>query len=95
MTIKEMFKKIEAYNEVAEIMRTDKARLSFTYDSHWGEKFDSFQSFRKWIRRELAKEIADFVLSSNEFEMDKEIEFRFTDRFGWNFEVTVGTYLVS
>lgn len=47
MTIKEMFKKIEAYNEVADIMNTSKARLYFEYETHWGEKKDDFKSFRK------------------------------------------------
>lgn len=95
MTIKEMFKKIEAYNEVADIMNTSKARLYFEYETHWGEKKDDFKSFRKYVRREFVKELADIILNSDEFEMDKEISKSFTDCFGTERTVKLATYIVS
>lgn len=95
MTIKEMFKKVEAYNEVAEIMGHSVAKIYFEYDIHWGEKLDNYSNFSKYIRREFIKELGDVILRADDFEMDKEITKTYTDRFGKEWEVKIGTYLVS
>lgn len=78
MTMKEMFKKVETYNEIAEMMRTDKAYICFAdIQGTWshGERFTTYPDFRKYIRSEYHKEIADKILKSEEFEIDGEINF--------------------
>ena len=79
MTMREIFRKVETYNEIAETMRTQKAAILF-YDRdlgffRLGEEFKTYQEFAKYVRRELVKEIADKVLKDDCWEIDGGIEF--------------------
>ena len=95
MTMKELFKKVDTYNEVAELMRTDKAEICFTYAFLSYEKFTNYNDFRKFIRRELVKEQADVILKSDAFEFDKDVEYKWTDSFGTTWDCTYCAELVS
>ena len=67
MKIKEAFKKLDTYNELAELMNGDKMHVYFaevTSGIGFGESFKSFADFRKYIRNEYFKEIADRILDS-------------------------------
>ena len=76
MTLKKLFEKVEAYNEVAEMMRTRKAEIHFYLRDVicFGDHFDSFESLRKYIHKEYTKELADAVLKCSDWELDKEID---------------------
>ena len=87
MTLKEMFKKVEAYNEIATMMGSRKAKISFYMKAsgcniRFGESFDSFDSLRKYARSEYLKELADAVLKFDSWEMDTEVEISYKDHFG-------------
>ena len=78
MKIKEAFKKIETYNEIAELTNEDKRALWFadiTSCVSFGEKFTDFSEFRKYVRHEYFKDVADIILNSDgwEFNGEKEI----------------------
>ena len=73
MKIRDIFKKVETYNEVAEIMQTTKAEVSFGEFYH-SERFDNYEDFRKYVRREYITEFADKVLKFEEWEIDSEKE---------------------
>lgn len=77
MTLKDMFKKVEIYNEMAELMQTQKARIYFA-DLHgsysYGEHFNDYAGLRKYVRHEYINAIADKVLKSDGFEFDQEYE---------------------
>ena len=81
MTMKELFKKIEAYNEIAKIMGTDKAQIYFADvdpkfgTSLGGEHFDDFVAFRKYVRGEYHKEIADKILKADCWDFDQDFTF--------------------
>ena len=96
MTMREIFKKVETYNEVAEMMRTAKASIYF-YDisGSWssGQHFRSYNDFRKHIRGEYIKEVADIILKADTFEMDSETAFCYLDSFGKEQTATFGTEL--
>lgn len=79
MTMRELFKKIDAYNEIAHMMGTDKARIYF-YDisdgiSLGGERFDDYGIFRKYVKSEYQKEIADKILKADCWDFDKDFTF--------------------
>ena len=77
MTMKEMFKKVEGYNEIAEIMKTNKASIYFADISGactYGEHFTSYSDFSKYVRHEYLKSLADKILKSDAWEIDGEIE---------------------
>ena len=70
MKLKEAFKKLEAYNEIATIMHEDKKRLYFcdeTIAVHYGETFSSYEALRKYIRHEYIKDVADAILNADDW----------------------------
>ena len=94
MKMKEMFKKVEGYNEISELVNGDKIHVWFAENSviSFGKSFTEYNEFRKYIRREYFKDVADFILGSDEWEMNSEKEF--TNDIGrtLNFEVYVERY---
>lgn len=76
MKMKEMFKKVETYNEIAEMMMTHKAKIQFGEWLHT-ERFEKYSDFSKWIRREYINEVADMILTSDEWEIDGELEIHY------------------
>ena len=87
MTIKELFKKVETYNEIAELMNTRKASISFyDYGVFHGESFETFNEFRKWLRGTYIKEMADVILKLSDWEFDKKVTIKHTDYFGTSIE---------
>ena len=87
MTLKKLFEKMDTYNEVAELMCSRKAHISFTncdpkYPTIcFGEAFSYYDELRKYVRKEFIKETADFILKSDGWEFDKDIIFTHSDPF--------------
>ena len=76
MTLKEMFKKVETYNEMADLMRTEKARIYFADVTHicsFGDHFTGYAEIRKYIRHEYVSEVADKLLKEDGFEFDEYV----------------------
>lgn len=76
MTLSKMFKKIEAYNEIAELMGTEKAQIYLADTTSCcvsGEHFKSFKDLRKYVMREYITEIAYQIINSDEWEINGEI----------------------
>ena len=96
MTLKEMFKKVETYNEIAELMRTYKTMISF-YDcgAYHGQRVKSYDELRRWVRKEYIKEIADQILKCDTWEFDKAITFEWTDYFGYTYTSKFSPDLVA
>ena len=94
MTLREMFKKVETYNEIASLMHTTKAVIEFSEGIVTHEKFDSYKEMSKFIKREYFKEVAEKILKAD-WELDGDIKFSWTDAFGTTWEYTCGAYLVT
>jgi hypothetical protein len=79
MKIKEAFKKLDTYNELAELMNGDKMHIYFadilTPGVSYGEKFNTYEDFRKYIRHEYFKEIADEILNSDDWDLNGRKKF--------------------
>ena len=77
MTIKEMFKKIENYNEIAEMVNTEKLRIHVTvgYETNC---FDDFKSFRKFTKREYANGLVKILTEYQEFTFGETQKLAFT-----------------
>ena len=73
MTMKDIFKKIEVYNEVAELMNTQKAKIAFG-EKFSSDRFENYSEFRKFIRKEYIDEVADKILKSEDWKIDGEVE---------------------
>lgn len=78
MTMKEMFQKVEAYNEITVLMKSEKANIYFADMTSGfpigGEHFNDYSDFRKFIRREYFKDVADKILKGDFWEIDGESE---------------------
>lgn len=81
MTIKEMFKKVETYNEIAELFGNRLAEVYFYTFPH-GESFRSYKDFSKYIRAEYLKEMADEILKHDGFKPGEVVTINCTTRFG-------------
>lgn len=64
MTIKEMFKKVEAYNEVAEIIGNNKVEIHFT-EGFQTIRAESLKEFRKQITKIYAGFAAEPILKGD------------------------------
>lgn len=95
MTIKEMIKKVEAYNEVANVMGTEKAVLKFEYGFGWGKEVEDLASFKKYMKDEFIKEMVDAIMNFKEYEFDKDFEISFEDRFGKSYAEEISFYLYT
>ena len=79
MTMKELFKKVETYNEVAEMMGTDKAKLVLTdidIITKCEGSFKTYKEFTKFVKSEYQKEVAENLIKSKDWELDGEITFQ-------------------
>ena len=101
MTLKKLFEKVNAYNEIAEMMNTRKAQIYF-YSREtefklvtFGEHFKTYEDLRKYVRKEYIKEMADFVLKSDDWDLDKEVISEYTDVMGWHQSTTFCAELVA
>lgn len=77
MKIKDAFKKLENYNELADLMRMDKMKIWFADVSicvSIGDHFASYDEFRKYIRHEYVKNVADQILNSDGWDLNEEKE---------------------
>ena len=97
MTLREMFKKVEAYNEIAALMRTEEAKINLVEcdGCYFGETFSDYKSLTRYVKTEFIKELADLVLKCDQYEFDKEVNFRWTDIFGDVHDVTFAAELVA
>lgn len=82
MTMKEMFKKVETYNEIADMMCSRKANICFSDNTFTAECFEDYNSFRKFIKREYTAEVADKILKANSWEIDGKMTIEWVDCFG-------------
>jgi hypothetical protein len=78
MKIKEAFKKVEVYNEIADL-ENEKRKVIWFADViaeciRDGTTFTSFDSFRKYVRKNYIKDVADQILNEDwELNSEKEI----------------------
>ena len=82
MKIKEMIKKIDTFNEVAEMIGNEKAELRCRIGFGFSIPVTDEKSFKKQIKEEyipiMAKAILDFV----GYEFNEEVEINVTDAWG-------------
>jgi len=76
MKMRDMFKKIDAYNEIAELMHTPKAKIAFGEKFH-SERFGNFSEFKKYVCNEYIDEVAEKILKSEDWEIDGELKIQF------------------
>ena len=82
MTLKELFEKVENYNDIAELMHTQKASIRLDERSFQGDRFLRFENFCRCIRHEYVKEVADKILKYDNWEIGKEISIEWTHGIG-------------
>lgn len=78
MKLREVFNKIESYNEIAEMMGTDKAQIVLVdyYDNVGFTSveghFKTYKELRKFAKSEYQTEVADKLLKATDWEINGE-----------------------
>lgn len=91
MTIKEMFEKVESYNEIAEMMLSCKVKIHFCTllpgtNLRYGNSFSDYDSFSKYISDEYFDSIANLIMEFSGWDFDTETKFEYTDYWGDHIE---------
>lgn len=81
MTIKEMCKKIDGYNDIARVIRQDQVELRICVGYHTSVKVDSYKQLAKYLRYEYITEMANAILAGD-YEFCTETEISIVDVFG-------------
>ena len=91
MTIKGMFDKVKAYNEVAKHVGTKAVELVVTFDVPYGSplRVNSVKAFTDYVDAEYVKEMADMMKNCKDYEFGVTKQFKRVDRFGWELKDTV------
>lgn len=82
MKIKEMIKKIDTFNEIAEMIGNEKAELRCTIGYGFSFIVSNEKSFKKQIREEYIPEMAKAILDCAEYEFNKDVVIELTDVWG-------------
>ena len=93
MTIKEMLKKVEIYNEVADNFGTEKAELWVNIGYYGSVSVKDYRSFKDYLNRTYIKTVAGAILCYSEYEFDKEYIFEVPGFYGDTFTEKVEFYL--
>ena len=79
MTMRELFKNVECYNEMAVLMDADKAAINFANVANGlyigGDTYNNYADFRKWVKRDYLPEVAQKILTAKDCEFDRVFEF--------------------
>ena len=94
MTLKDMMKKVETYNEIADLMGTQKAALAFA-DTYRTERFLCYSDLWKYIRRKYLKEVADLILKDDTWGIDEDTTLIWKDAFSKEHTFKINTTLVA
>lgn len=81
MKAREMFKKVEEYNEIARLIGSAEMEIGMELD-FFHEHFSSYEQFKKYIKSELIDEVGDAILSYKDFEFGCSVDFPYED--GWS-----------
>ena len=82
MKLREVFNKIESYNDIAEMMGTDKAQIVLVdYHDNMGftsaeGHFKTYKELRKFAKSEYQTEVADKLLKATDWEFNHLISFQ-------------------
>ena len=80
MTLRQMFNKIQGYNDIAEVVRTDKVYIGFNVDFTDGRYYD-FKSFKKWLNEMFIDELVEEILAFDKYEFDNDYPIEFGYRY--------------
>lgn len=96
MKVKDLFKKVEAANEIAKVFDDEYAVIVTSGNDGWQETFTSYNDFKKWVKEEINKPWADVLLGNDELKEQGQLEYYIdsyvnliyvTERFNPDFEI--------
>lgn len=97
MTINEMIKKINAYNEVADEIGQPHVHLGFRasyYDDCLAIEEDP-KAFRKHLKDTFIDVAVKAFTDCNTYEFNKEVHLEFRDKWGWELEENITFYTIA
>lgn len=88
MKMKDLFKKIEVYNEVANMIGSASVNLHVAVGFGFGYKYPDYRTFKLYINGEYIPEMAKAILNYDGYEIGKTVV-ECVDRFGDTLSETV------
>lgn len=79
MKAREFFKKVEAHNEIAEMIDDKKCRIIYS-EGITVRAFLTYEEFKKWVKEEYIPEVAKAILSFDWYENEKEVIIYYTPK---------------
>lgn len=98
MTIKEMLKKVEAYNEVSSHLNYNRAVLCFKDgDGHTfvRAEIEDYRTFTNFLRRTYVPEVVETIKTWNGYKFDEPYTVDLNDPFGGRITGTFIFYLIT
>lgn len=81
MRAKDIFKKVDNFNEIAGYCHDPFKKVKFIEE--WiSEYFLSYGLFQKWVKETYIPEVAKAILTYNDFEIRKESDIHYINKFG-------------
>lgn len=90
MRAKDIFKKVDNFNEIAGYCHDTLKKVRFA-DEWITENFLSYDLFQKWVKETYIPEVAKAILSYNDFEIWKDSDIHYINKFGE--EKTINTIM--
>ena len=85
MRMMDLFEKVASYNEIAEVMGTEKVKVRFcsilAEHEYGGLYFERYWDFRQYVRAEYADEVAACILNRGGWKFNEDCTFE-TRSFG-------------
>lgn len=83
MRMKDLFDKMDTYNEIADLLQTGyEAKICFTFTDFDSETFSNYKEFKSYLKAEVVDDLTNFILTSNAFEFNAVLEYDWVTSFG-------------
>ena len=89
MKIKDIFKKVETYNEVASMIGSDTIAINVAVGFGFGYRFPDYRTFKVYVNGEFIPEMAKAILEYDGFSIGETAVIECVSRFGDNLSETV------
>lgn len=90
MTIGDMIRKVDAFNEVAKSLgMRETAELRFRDVGFFSKEVGTYREFKKCIKDEYLESAAKLILEYDGYQFGQKEEFVWVDRFGMEMKVEV------
>lgn len=75
MKVRDLFKKAQQYNEVAQMIGKENLIVRLEIDGRSYKDFNSYIEFKIWLEEEIVEDLAKQIIEDNSYENGKKVEY--------------------